>query len=128
MRRRRRSRSSATTKLREYLVNPAVSDQDEGGPREGARSPRQKLEEAEKTFANDLTGQLKAASADQARLRENLQVIPQNAEPYKDFLKKFVTQEADIETLQRQVRSAETATATRRTRDYQVFLATWTAE
>jgi hypothetical protein len=45
--------------------------------------------------------QLKAVTTDQARLRENLQIIPQSAEPYKRFLDKFVTQETEIEALQR---------------------------
>ena len=87
-------------KLREYIADPAV-----GGPvRAGlvkALEIRQKVSDAEKHFA-DLTKQLKAISDDQARLRDNLKVIPQTSEPYKDFLKKFVTQETEIEGLQRQ--------------------------
>ena len=34
---------------------------------------------------------------DQARVRDNLKIIPQTSEPYKDFLKKFVAQETQIE-------------------------------
>ena len=112
-------------KVREYMVNAAVSEPVRAGLAK-TLDLRQKVADAEKSFA-DLTKQLKAISDDQARLRENLHVIPQTAEPYKDFLKKFVTQEAEIETLQRQVRTAETALATAQ-RDYQVFITTWTAE
>ena len=112
-------------KVREYMVNPAVSDPVKAGLAK-TLDLRQKTADAEKQFA-DLTKQLKAISDDQARLRENLHVIPQTAEPYKDFLKKFVTQEAEIETLQRQVRTAETS-LTNAQREYQVFITTWTAE
>jgi hypothetical protein len=111
--------------LREYLAHPAVSDKMKAGLAK-TLDLRRKLEEAEKRLG-DASGQRKAASADQARLRENLHVIPQNAEPYKEFLKKFVTQEAEIESMQRQVRTAETA-LTAATQEYQAFLATWTAE
>jgi hypothetical protein len=112
-------------KVREYMVNDAVSVQVKAGLAK-VLELRQKVADAEKSFA-DLTKQLKAISDDQARLRENLHVIPQTAEPYKDFLKKFVTQEAEIETLQRQVRTAETS-LTNAQREYQVFITTWTAE
>ena len=40
---------------------------------------------------------LEILAADQARVRENLKIIPQTSEHYKDFLKKFVAQEAQIE-------------------------------
>ena len=112
-------------KVREYLVNPAVSDAVKAGLGKTLEL-RQKTADAEKQFA-DLTKQLKAISDDQGRLRENLHVIPQTSEPYKDFLKKFVTQEAEIEGLQRQVRAAEAA-LTNAQREYQVFITTWTAE
>ena len=48
--------------------------------------------------------QLKQLSDDQARLRENLKIIPQTSEPYKKFLDKFVAQESEIEAFQREVR------------------------
>jgi hypothetical protein len=112
-------------KIREYMVEPMVSDAVKAGLAKTLEL-RQKTADAEKQFA-DLTKQLKALSDDNARLRENLHVIPQTAEPYKDFLKKFVTQESEIETLQRQVRTAETS-LTNAQRAYQVFITTWTAE
>ena len=111
--------------LRGYLAHPAVSAPMKAGLTKTIEL-RRKLEEGEKQVGN-LSGQLKAASADQARLRDNLHVIPQTAEPYKDFLKKFVTQEAEIDALQRQVRVAETGLATA-LQEYQAFLTAWTAE
>jgi hypothetical protein len=111
--------------LRGYLAHSAVSAQMKAGLVK-ALDLRRKLEEGVKRV-EDLSGQLKAASSDQARLRDNLHVIPQTAEPYKDFLKKFVTQEAEIDALQRQVRAAETGLGAA-LQEYQVFLTAWTAE
>jgi hypothetical protein len=47
---------------------------------------------------------LKIVSEDQARVRENLKIIPASAEPYKSFLQKFVAMETEIENLQRDIR------------------------
>jgi hypothetical protein len=47
---------------------------------------------------------LKIVSEDQARVRENLKIIPASAEPYKSFLQKFVAMETEIENLQRDLR------------------------
>jgi multidrug resistance efflux pump len=52
---------------------------------------------------------LKAATGDQARLRANLTIIPQNAEPYKQFLQKFVTRESEIEALRHRLRELQSA-------------------
>ena len=112
-------------KLREYMVEPNVSEPVKAGLAK-VLDLRQKVADTEKSFS-DLTKLLKALSDDQGRLRDNLKVIPQTAEPYKDFLKKFVTQETEIDTLQRQVRAAETALAAAQ-REYVVFIASWTAE
>ena len=113
------------TKLREYLAHPAVSEAVKAGLTRALELGQRKAD-AEKTFA-DLKRQLKAVSVDQARLRENLHVIPQTSEPYKDFLKKFVTQEAEIDALQQRIRQAE-VTRTTVQREYQVFVTTWNAE
>ena len=72
-------------------------------------------------------GQLKQLSADQARLRENLKIIPQSTEPYKKFLDKFVAQESDIEALQKQIRQLQ-ITLTARQQEYDTFVAALTVE
>jgi hypothetical protein len=76
---------------------------------------------------DDAAGQLKALSDDQARLRSNLQVIPQSSEPYKKFLEKFLEQETQIGTLQRQVRQLQ-PTVDRQRRAYASFVADLTVE
>jgi hypothetical protein len=62
-----------------------------------------KLAETERRLGEQ-KGQLKTVSEDQARVRENLKIIPASAEPYKGFLQKFVAMEAEIEDLQRDIR------------------------
>jgi hypothetical protein len=44
---------------------------------------------------------------DQARVRENLKIVPQTSDVYKDFLKKFVAQEGQIDELQRAIRTSD---------------------
>jgi hypothetical protein len=115
----------ADAKIREYLNNPNVSDAVKAGLTK-ERELFHRSADSAKALA-DLQRQFKAAGDDQARLRQNLSVIPQSSEPYKKFLDKFVSQEAEIETLQRQIRTAETAHAAA-VRDYDAFLIAWTAE
>jgi hypothetical protein len=55
----------------------------------------------------DALGALKVLSEDQARIRENLKIVPQTSDAYKDFLKKFVAQESQIEDAQRSIRADE---------------------
>jgi hypothetical protein len=80
-----------------------------------------KLELAEKKDA------LKVLTEDQARVRENLQIIPPSSEHYKDFLKKFVAQEAQIEELQKKIRSAE-ATAQKLSKEYEAYVTALTVQ
>jgi hypothetical protein len=67
---------------------------------------RRKLLDSKKQL-EECKGQLKTLSEDQARVREALKIIPPTTEPYKDFLKKFVAQETEIEEFQRQIRQLE---------------------
>jgi hypothetical protein len=62
-----------------------------------------KYAETERRLGEQQT-QLKTVSEDQARVRENLKIIPASAEPYKGFVQKFVAQETEIENLQRDIR------------------------
>ena len=64
---------------------------------------------------------------DQARMRENLNIIPQSSEHFKKFLEKFVGQETQIEGLQKQLREVQTSVQQSQ-RDYEVFIANLNAE
>jgi hypothetical protein len=71
--------------------------------------------------------QLDLQGKDQARLRENIRIIPMDSAHYKTFLEKFVGQETRIETLQKQVQELQAALQTRE-HDYEVFVTTLKAE
>lgn len=92
-------------KLQEYLASPVPSGDvktaltrylDLSGK---LHDNQHKLKEADK--------QLTALSSDQTRLRENLKIIPQTSEPYKNFLEKFVKQETEIDALQKEMRQLQ---------------------
>lgn len=94
-------------KLQEYLASPVPSGDvktaltrylDLAGK---LHDNQHKLKETDK--------QLQALSTDQARLRENLKIIPTTSEPYKKFLEKFVAQEAEIDGLQKQIRQLQSS-------------------
>jgi chromosome segregation ATPase len=107
-----RDRSQALNKasdeaLRVYLASPAVSTKVKAALqkffelRDAAAETRRQLDEQR--------DQLKVLTEDQARLRENLKIIPPTADPYKGFLQKFVAQEAEIDGHQKQIRQLEAA-------------------
>jgi len=77
--------------------------------------------------AAELERQLKTAGEDQARLRENLKIVPPSSDVYKKFLDKFVTQESEIDGLQKTLRQAQ-AVLTSTQRDFDAFVATLNAE
>jgi hypothetical protein len=112
-------------KIREYINNSATSA--------AVRAGLTKLLELASKVAD--TGkqlgsqekQLDALSKDQARLRENLKIIPTTSEHYKKFLEKFVSQEARIETLQNQVQELQAALQNHE-RVYEGFVTTLNAE
>src|SRR5206468_2320047 len=87
---------------------------------------RAAVEEATNQLAG-VSKHLSDVSTDQGRLRSNLQIIPQSSEHYKKFLEKFVSQESEIEALQRQSRQLQ-ATLAQRQRVYQEYFATISAE
>jgi hypothetical protein len=72
-------------------------------------------------------GQLKVLTEDQARLRENLKIVPQTSEPYKNFLQKFVAQEAEIDGHQKQIRQLEVALS-KQQRGLESFVSALTVE
>src|SRR5262249_16979776 len=109
----------------EYLESPLVSPKVKAGLR---KATELFVEESDAEVAvKRATAQLREASDDQSRLRANLQIIPQTAEPYKNFLNKFVAQETVIENLQRDLRAAQTALDAAQ-RAYEKFSAAWSAE
>ncbi|MFO0969048.1 MAG: hypothetical protein U0793_26135 [Gemmataceae bacterium] len=61
-----------------------------------------------------------AKSKDQERTRSNLSVIPATSEHYKKFLDRFVTQEQELETMQRQITTVR-STLARQEEDYRAF-------
>ncbi len=92
-------------RLQEYLVSP-VPSADVKAALTRYLDLNGKLRD-NKHKLDDVEGQLKSLSADQSRLRENLRIIPQTSEPYKKFLEKFVTQEGEIDGLQKQIRQVQ---------------------
>lgn len=113
------------TKLREYLAESAP-DAAVKAAIEKALTQHGKIATA-RTQLHELENRLKVESDDQARLRENLKIIPETSAPYKKFLEKFVSQEAEIENLQRQVRQAQ-STLQAETQAYETFVARLTVE
>jgi hypothetical protein len=85
-----------------------------------------KLQDARKRSI-EVDRQLKALTDDQARMRQNLNIIPQSSEHYKKFLEKFVGQESQIETLQKQVRELQASVLTIQ-REYDLFIANLNSE
>ena len=108
------------------LLNSSVPSAEVKAGLSKAMDLRSKLATSQKQLA-ELKEQLKSLSDDQSRLRENLKIIPQTAEPYKKFLQKFVDQETEIESFQKQIRQLE-ATVQTQTRELEVFIAALNAE
>jgi hypothetical protein len=112
-------------KSREYLASKAVAA-DVKAALEKNLALQARITETKKQLA-EAEKQLKALSDDQSRLRENLRIIPQTSDPYKRFLDKFVTQESEIDGLQREVRQS-TATLQAQEREYAMFLSNLNVE
>jgi dynactin complex subunit len=108
-----------------HLSHPIVSAEVKAGLKEVLRAAA-KLAETTNQLAN-VDRQLDELTKDQARLRSNLQIVPQSSEHYKKFLEKFVAQETGIENLQQQNRQLLT-TLKDRQRAYQAFVTTLNAE
>ncbi len=111
--------------LKEFLTSPVVSAEVKAGLAKW-HGLSEKLAESQKQLA-EVEKQLKTLSDDQSRLRSNLQIIPQTAEPYKKFLQKFVDQESEIEGFQRQIRQLQSAVQTQQ-RELTMFIAALNAE
>ncbi|HWY86387.1 MAG TPA: hypothetical protein VNX28_06670, partial [Gemmataceae bacterium] len=112
-------------KVREYINNPATSAAVKTGLTRSLELANELADTAKQL--SDLEKQLDLLSKDQARLRENLKIIPMTSEHYKKFLEKFVGQETRIETLQNQIQASQAAVQTQE-RAYEVFVTTLSAD
>jgi hypothetical protein len=74
-----------------------------------------------------LERQLRDITTDQQRLRANLREMPPTAEAYKRYLKKFDTQETQIEKFQAQIKELQNDEHAQR-KEYEQFLAKLTVE
>ena len=93
---------------------------------EKAAGLRGKLSETQ-TELGQLQTQLKAITDDQVRLRANFERLPPTSEAYKRYLKKFDTQETEIEKLQDDIKKMQT-TEKSQTREYEDYLAGMSVE
>jgi hypothetical protein len=78
----------------------------------------------------DLTqveGQLKAITDDQARLRANLDRLPQTSAAHKRYLEKFDTQETEIEKMQDQIKKLQTRAKSQQ-KEYEDYLMSLSVE
>jgi len=65
---------------------------------------------------------LKSITEDQARIRANLREVPLNSAAYGRYLKKFDTQETEIEKLQAEIKQHQSG-AKQRATEYEDYLA-----
>jgi hypothetical protein len=118
-------KSLSETQIREYINNPATAAAVKAGLTKALDLAR-KAAETQKQLSG-VEKQLGLLNTDQARLRENIKIIPMSSEHYKKFLDKFVTQETRIETLQSQVQQLQAALQSQE-REYEVFVTSLNVE
>src|SRR5262249_22841998 len=111
--------------LRFLLASPAASA-DVKAALTKALATQAKIDETHKQIG-ELDKQLTILSADHTRVRENLKIIPMSSEHYKTFLEKFVAQDKQIESLQKNMRDLG-ATMQAQMRDYDQWAAKLDAE
>ncbi len=111
--------------LRAYMNNVIVSA-DVKAAFTKAISMQAKIVETQKQIA-EVEKQLTIVTGDHNRVRENLKIIPMSSEHYKTALEKFVAQDKQIETFQKNVRDLN-ATLQGHIRDYDLFLTKLDAE
>jgi hypothetical protein len=117
--------SESDDALRQLIANPAPSAKVKAALQQvldkkaNAREAQQALGAAKDA--------LKLLAEDQARVRENLKIVPQTADAYKDFLKKFVAQEERIEASQLQIRTLD-AQFQKLQKEYEAYVTTLTVQ
>jgi septal ring factor EnvC (AmiA/AmiB activator) len=77
--------------------------------------------EATQKEIRDENNALKVIEQDQARMRANMERVPQTSEAYKRYLKKFDDQETEIEKRRAAITKLQ-ATADKQRNDYESFL------
>jgi hypothetical protein len=87
---------------------------------------RGKLSETEAELGQ-LNTQLKAITDDQVRLRSNFERLPPTSDAYKRYLKKFDTQETEIEKLQDDIKKLQAAEKAQM-KEYEDYLASLSVE
>ncbi len=87
---------------------------------------RAKLSDTQRELGQ-LQGQLKAITEDQVRLRANFERLPPTSEAYKRYLKKFDSQETEIEDLQARIKKLQD-TEKGQQKEYEDYLAALTVE
>ncbi len=110
---------------RDYLTSPAVNASVKEALKKYLDLNGQRIETTRKL--DEQKGQLKILTEDQARLRENLKIIPPTSDEYKSFLQKFVAREAEIDAHQKQVRQLEAALLQQQ-REFDSYLTALTVE
>ncbi|MBI3821910.1 MAG: DUF4139 domain-containing protein [Planctomycetes bacterium] len=113
------------TQVKDFLNSPVVSA-DVKAAFTKALVMQAKITDTQKQIA-DVEKQLTILTADHTRVRENLKIIPMTSDHYKTFLEKFVAQDKQIESYQKNVRDLN-ATSQTQIRDYDQFLAKLDAE
>jgi hypothetical protein len=111
--------------LRELIAHPAPAAKVKEALQQ-VLDKQAKLKTAVQDLA-DRKAAMKVLTEDQARMRQNLEIIPQSSEHYKDFLKKFVAQETQIEDAQRLIRTADSQVQ-KLQKDYEVYVNLLTAK
>jgi hypothetical protein len=108
-----------------YLASPVVSPKVKEALRQ-AVALRDKVAAARRDLGH-VEGQLKAITDDQKRLRENIERLPKESDAYKRYLRKFDTQETQIEKLQAQIQQKQEERRKRQA-EYEDYLAGLTVE
>jgi hypothetical protein len=106
--------------VRFYLRSSALSQKGKDALEE-ALARRQKLAQTQQALQAEERA-LHDISDDQARMRANMERVPQTSEAYKRYLKKFDDQETEIEKRQSQIAKLRAAAEEER-KSYQAFIA-----
>jgi hypothetical protein len=106
-------------RVKTILASAAIKD----SVKESLKKAFEMRTSLEQTVAmlKDLRGQATEISAEQARLRTNMEKLPQESELYKRYLKKLDQEETSLEKIQGQVKDKETEERTQK-KDLEGFL------
>jgi hypothetical protein len=115
----------AESQLRVFLASPTLTAEVRAGLTKVVAAS-EKLAATRKEVA-DLETTLNRKNKEQERMRENLKIIPMSSEHYKKFLDRFVTQEDELERLQRQLTELQADFARQQT-EYQGLVTTLSKE